>query len=79
MGLFFNTGGIWYKYNFLKMQIVHVESNGLSTYTGLWEQCMQGNIVLLFYNPVILCHFAVVELWQLVPSVQKMVYILFMC
>ena len=33
----------------LSMQIVHVVSDFLSTLPGLWEQCVQGNVVLLFY------------------------------
>ena len=37
------------KLAFLEVQIVHVESDLLSTLPGLWEHCVQGNVVLLFF------------------------------
>ena len=32
----------------LKMQIVHVGSDFLSTLPGLWERCVQGHVVFVF-------------------------------
>ena len=47
------------KLAFLKVQIVHVESDLLSTLPGLWEHCVQGNVVLLFLICFVLLFFII--------------------
>ena len=47
------------KFAFLKVQIVHVESDLLSTLPGLWEHCVQGNVVLLFLICFVLLFFII--------------------
>ena len=44
----------WWNLAFLKMQILHVESNFKSALTGLWEHCVPGMLCwfFIFYHPL---------------------------
>ena len=47
----------WWELTSFKMQIVHVGSDFPSTWPGLWEHCVQGNVVFAFIY--FLSHFSI--------------------